>query len=273
MSESVDKLRDQYPESGEFILGTVQSIFRQGAFITLDEYGSKKGMLHLSEISLKWVRNIRDYVREGQKVVLLVLNVNPERGHIDLSLRRVGDAQRKRKLQDVKQRQRAEKLLKILADELKVSLDEVNNRIGDKLLKDFSSLYAGLEAIVVDNSVVDKLSLDEEWKSTLIDVVEKNIKPPFVYITGYVELRSYEPEGVNIIKESLKNMGDYEHDSDSEIEVSYISPPIYQVKVRSKDYKSAEKLLRNATEEGIKYAEGHKSVGKFHRKIEDIKRG
>lgn len=95
-----------FPKEGEFVLGTVQSLFKQGAFITLDEYKGQRGMLHLSEISLKWVRNIRDYVKEGQKVVLLVLRVDPSRGHIDLSLRRVNEAQKKQKLQDVKQEQR-----------------------------------------------------------------------------------------------------------------------------------------------------------------------
>ncbi|HIE33962.1 MAG TPA: S1 RNA-binding domain-containing protein, partial [Candidatus Altiarchaeales archaeon] len=96
------KKESRYPEPGELVIATVQNIFKQGAFVTLDEYGNKRGMLHLSEISLKWVRNIRNYVKEGQKVVLLVLRVNPERGHIDLSLRRVSDAQRKAKLQEVK---------------------------------------------------------------------------------------------------------------------------------------------------------------------------
>ncbi len=266
------KMGDEYPEVGEFVIGTVQSIFKQGAFITLDEYGNKKGMLHLSEISLKWVRNIRDYVREGQKVVLQVLSVNPERGHIDLSLRRVSDAQRKRKLQEVKQRQRADKLLKILADELKVSPDEVDNKIGKKLLKEFDSLYEGLEAIAGDDKIVDRLSLNEKWKSALIDIVKKNIKPPFVYITGYVELRSYEPNGVNIIKESLKKIENYKTDSDFEIEVGYVSPPIYRVKVRSKDYKSAEKLLRNAIEKGINYIEKNSGIGEFHRKIEEVRK-
>ena len=106
-----------FPEDGELVLGTVDSIFKQGAFISLDEYSDRRGLLHLSEISLKWVRNIRDYLREGQKVVLFVLKVDPSRGHIDLSLRRVNDAKRKEKLQEVKQRQRSQKLFELLAQE------------------------------------------------------------------------------------------------------------------------------------------------------------
>lgn len=268
----IESFVGEYPKEGEFVIATVQDIFKQGAFVTLDEYGNKKGMLHLSEISLKWVRNIRDYVKEGQKVVLLVLRVNPERGHIDLSLRRVSDAHRKHKLQEVKHRQKVEKLFEILSKELKVPIEEVNKEIGGKILKKFGTIYEGLEAITLDNKIVNKLGIKDSWESKVVDIIEKNIKTPFVEVTGYVELKSYESDGVNLIKESLKNIENYKTDSNSKIEVSYVSPPIYRIKVISQDYKSAERLLRNAAEEGIKYMKKDKIIGEFHRKIEELKR-
>ncbi|MBN2250907.1 MAG: translation initiation factor IF-2 subunit alpha [Candidatus Altiarchaeota archaeon] len=262
----------EYPEAGEYVIGTVQNIFRQGAFITLDEYKEKKGMLHLSEISLKWVRNIRDYVREGQKVVLVVLGVNPERGHIDLSLRRVTDAKRKEKLQQIKQKQRAEKFFELLAKELKSPPEEVDKKIVKKLSKDYKSVYEGLESISSDEKNADRLSLDPEWRKTFVNLVKKNIKPPFVYIAGYVELRSYELDGVKTIKESLKKIEGYEPGPDSKIEVTYISPPMYRIKIRSRDYKSAERILKNAAEEGIKNMRKKGSTGEFHRNMEDIQK-
>ncbi len=265
------KPENTYPEPGEYIIGTVESIFKQGSFITLDEYGGKKGMLPLSEISLKWVRNIRDYVREGQKVVLLVLGVNPERGHIDLSLRRVVDAKRKEKLQQVKQLQRSEKLFEVLAGELKVPAAEIKSMLGEKLLKQYNSFYEGLEAIASDEHAADSLGIDEKYKKPFVELVQKSIKPPFVYITGYVEFKSYEPTGVNIIKESLKKIEKHAVDHDSKIEVNYISPPIYRIKVRSADYKTAEKVLKSAADEGIEHMKKNASSGEFHRKIEEIK--
>lgn len=261
----------RYPEAGEYIIGTVQSIFKQGAFIDLDEYPGKRGMLPLSEISLKWVRNIRDYVREGQKVILMVLSVNPERGHIDLSLRRVTDAKRKEKLQQVKKRQRAEKLFEVLAKELGITPEEADKKIKSRLAKDFPTPYEALEAIASDETIVDNLGLEPRWKTTFVDLVKKSIKPAFVYITGYVQFRSYEPNGINIIKEALKRIESYKGDPDSKIEVSYISPPIYRIKIRSKDYKNAEKTLKAAADEGIAYMHKHSSIGEFYRKQEEIR--
>ncbi len=259
-----ENLREKYPEKGELVIATVKSIFRQGAFLTLDEYDNKVGMLPLSEISLKWVRNIRDYVKEGQRVVVLVLRVNPKRGHIDLSLRRVSDAQRKEKLQDVKQRQRAEKLMEFLAKELKLSIGDVNKRIGEKILKKFDSLYSGFEAISADKKLVDKLGIEKKLKKPLIDIVSKTIKAPFVDITGYVELKSYEPDGVDILKEALHRIKDYK--TRCRVDVSYISAPRYRIKVTARDYKTAERVLRESAQKGITYVKEHGGDGEFYRK-------
>ena len=269
--EEID-LKDKYPDAGEYVIATVQEIFKQGSFVSLDEYGDKKGMLHLSEISLKWVRNIRDYVKEGQKVVLVVLGVNPERGHIDLSLRRVVDAKRKDKLQQIKQHQKSEKIMSLLSTEISVPIKELDVKIKDKLLSDYKSLYDGLEAISADNSVADKLGLDAKTKNALVELVKKSIKPPFVDITGYVEFKSYEADGVKIIKEALKKIESYKVEFGSKIEVSYISPPIYRIKVTSREYKSAEKILKSAADEGIEHMKKGSSRGEFFRNMEDIKK-
>jgi len=258
--------RQDYPEPGELVLGTVKDIFNQGAFIELDEYVGKRGMLHLTEISLKWVRNIRDYVKEGQKVVLLVLRTDPSRGHIDLSLRRVNDAQRKQKLQQVKQKQRATKLLEIMAAELKADGNDVMNAVG-KALGSYESVYAGLEAIAADNAVADTLELNDKMRKKLLDLVIKNIKPPAVDVTGYVEIQSFEPDGVKDVKAALAEVKKHKP-ANCELEVTYVSAPIYRVKVTSADYKSAEKALRSAGEQGIKYIESHKGTGEFHRELE-----
>lgn len=271
MPRNAGKKRDLYPEVGEYVIGTVQNIFKQGAFISLDEYGDKRGMLPLSEISLKWVRNIRDYVKENQKVVLIVLGVNKDRGHIDLSLRRVTESRRKEKLQQLKRLQRAIKLFEVVEQELELTKEDVKNDIEDKLLDEYNTAYDGLEAIAIDETVADKLELDSEWKDKFVDLVKKNIKPPFVYVTGYVELKSYQPDGVEILRDSLKKIEKYKTDKDSSIEVNYITPPLYKIKVRSKDYKTAEKILKEASDEGIRSMEKKKGVALFHRNIENKK--
>ncbi len=109
----------EYPEEGEFVVATVKNIHHYGAFLKLDEYPpGKEGFMHISEVASTWVKNIRDYIKEGQKIVAKVIRVDPSKGHIDLSLKRVNQQQRKAKLQEYKRAQKAENLLKMAAEKM-----------------------------------------------------------------------------------------------------------------------------------------------------------
>jgi translation initiation factor 2 subunit 1 len=256
---------ESYPEKGELIIGTVNNIFNQGAFIDLDEYPGRQGMLHITEISLKWVRNIRDYVKEGQKVVLIVLRTDASRGHIDLSLRRVNDSQRKGKLQTVKQKQRAHKLVEIFAGEVAQDMEKVLKTL-NTAFEDYETLYLGLEEMAGDHSIADGLKIQDKWKKPLLDLVEKSIKPPVVDITGYVELQSYEPDGVETVKKALKEIKKHKP-RNCQLRLTYVSAPIYRINASSGDYKSAEKAMKKAVEQGIRFIESRKGVGVFHREL------
>ncbi|MCK4434705.1 S1 RNA-binding domain-containing protein, partial [Candidatus Bathyarchaeota archaeon] len=69
--------KQEWPEIGDLVMATVGDVKDYGAYVKLDEY-DQMGLLHISEISSSWVRNIRNFVREGQKVVLKVLRVDIE---------------------------------------------------------------------------------------------------------------------------------------------------------------------------------------------------
>ncbi|ODS38367.1 MAG: hypothetical protein A7316_08220 [Candidatus Altiarchaeales archaeon WOR_SM1_86-2] len=267
--------KESYPEEGEFVLATVENVFGHGAFVTLDEYENKRGLLHVSEMSLKWVKNIRDYVKENQKVVLRVLRVNPERGHIDLSLRRVGDEQRREKLRDVKRHQRANRLLEFLAGESSTGIDELDKKISAPIVKEYGVLYDGFEAIAINNKAADKLKIDKDLKEMLVKLINANIKPPFVMIDSRVELRSFAKDGIDVIKESLNQILSYEYEGDNKydksdvtIDVGYIAAPMYRIGVRAPNYKIAERVMKEASDRGIRYVEKYNGAGKFHRKLE-----
>ena len=98
---------DDFPEEGELIIGTVQTVKNYGAFVILDEYENKEGFIHITEVATGWIKYIRDYIRERQKVVCKVLRVDKSKGHVDLSLKQVNEHQRREKIQDWKNEQKA----------------------------------------------------------------------------------------------------------------------------------------------------------------------
>ena len=99
----------EWPETGEMVVATVSRIESYGAYVALDEYDNKEALLHISEISSRWVRNIRNHVRENQKVVLQVLRVDPSKGQVDLSLRRVNKDDRRKKIEQWKKTRKGER--------------------------------------------------------------------------------------------------------------------------------------------------------------------
>src|SRR5437867_2013782 len=85
------------PEVGDLFVATVTRVEDYGAYVKLDEFSGIEGLVHISEISTTWVRNIREHARQGQKLVLRVLRVSSQRNQIDLSLRRVTGREKDRK--------------------------------------------------------------------------------------------------------------------------------------------------------------------------------
>lgn len=60
-------------EPGSIMEGKVQGITKFGAFIELS--GGMVGLVHISEIADTYVKDVRDYLKEGDPVKVKVLNV------------------------------------------------------------------------------------------------------------------------------------------------------------------------------------------------------
>jgi S1 RNA binding domain protein len=68
--------------------GTVQRITPYGAFLQLED--GKVGLVHISEIDRNYVRDVREHLRENDKVQAKVVAIK-EDGKIDLSIKALQD--------------------------------------------------------------------------------------------------------------------------------------------------------------------------------------
>src|SRR3989338_10823554 len=123
--------REGYPGEDELVLCTVTKVLGHAVFVNLDEY-DKGGLVHISEIAPGRIRNIREYVELSKKIVCKVLRIDSERGHIDLSLRRVSEIEKKNKLEEIKQEQKAEKVIEMVSKAAGRKMDEVYEIITSK---------------------------------------------------------------------------------------------------------------------------------------------
>lgn len=79
-------------EVGSVMEGKVTGISNFGVFVSLPD--GKNGMVHISEISSNYVKEINDYIKIGEQVKVKVINID-ERGKIGLSIKRVIEEQAK----------------------------------------------------------------------------------------------------------------------------------------------------------------------------------
>lgn len=70
---------------GDVVTGFVTGIEKYGIFVNLDNYYS--GLIHISEISNSFVRDINDYVSVGETIKVKILDIDRQHCHLKLSIK------------------------------------------------------------------------------------------------------------------------------------------------------------------------------------------
>lgn len=251
-------MRRDLPEVGDLIVVTIKEVKGFGANVKLEEYPGKEGFIHIAEVATGWVKHIKDHLREGQKTVCKVLNVDTGRGYVDLSLKRVNEHQKREKISSWKNDQKAEKLLEIVASQLNISVDKAEKEFAGSLRKQYGSLYDAFE----DASASEEWYPDTEgkWKETFQKVAKENVVLPYIKIGGYVEAYSLAPNGVELLKEVFSSA------LDEQVEIQYAGAPRYRLTVTDKDYKSAEDVLKKTVQGILDSSKKKGIVAEFIRK-------
>lgn len=73
-------------EVGSIVEGVVTGVTHFGAFVTLPT--GQTGLVHISEVADTYVREIKDFIKESDRIRVKVLSVDPN-GKIGLSIRQV----------------------------------------------------------------------------------------------------------------------------------------------------------------------------------------
>ncbi|HIQ50073.1 MAG TPA: S1 RNA-binding domain-containing protein [Nanoarchaeota archaeon] len=239
----------EFPEEGELVIGKVKEINPHSAVIELLEYPGKEGMVHISEVARKWVRDIRNFVKPSQIVVALVLQVDEKKNFIALSLKRVNQRDKEKKLKEYRREEKAEKMLELVAKELKITLDEAYEKIGFFLYEEFGEMYKGFLTAREKPELLIKKGLDKKYAEIVKKIAEKAIEIREREFKAEIELKCFEGDGINRIKKVLnaikKKFG---------VEIKYIASPKYMLVLKHKDPKKAEKILEQIEKFGEKEA-------------------
>ncbi len=219
--------------------------------MSLDEYKGKEGLIHISEISSTWVKNIRNHVREGQKVVLKVLRINTEKGQVDLSLRRVTGREKAETLLEWKKHKKAESILKSVIEKLALDSTSVE-KLNKLVLDEYGTRYDALqEAVEEGEEAFTKIGIDPTWAKVLTEVARTKIKSEKAKLKAVVELTCPKPDGIELIKKSLQNAKKARKPRGTLIRVYAVGSPRYRIEVTAKDYTEAENVLKEAVDQAL----------------------
>ena len=223
--------REGVPEEGDIVVAVVTKVAPHAAFFDLEEYSGVKGLVHISEVSKTWVKNIKSQLRNNQSVVCKVLDIKKKDDFVHLSMRRVNDHDRRAKWDQVRRNRRIENLIELAAKKTKRKFGDIY-----KSLKPFEEKYGEIYFAFEEAKKEGREFFKSmpELKDVLWEIVDKNIALPEVEIVGTLEIRSSAVNGLERIQKILSGV---------EAQVTYISAPRYRLSVKAVDYKEAERKL------------------------------
>jgi translation initiation factor 2 subunit 1 len=287
------------PDLGELVMCTVVQVNPTHVYLLLDDYkGERQGRetetldrsklnvpdsikynaiayMHISEVANHWIKNIREFVREGQKEVCKVLKMDPKKGQIDLSKRRVSQQEKREKLKQWKRSNKAEGLLHLLAERLQVPLEDLFQKIAFPLDDAYGDdLWAAFEDIKEQGiqSIMDlpfAKEVPEEWLKELESLIQDSVSIPSVHIIGEFELSSYAPNGVEVIKEAITAgqsvLSEMDDEETYKLSIQTIAPPRYRMEIEAPDYQTAEVFLEKIESKVLKTVKKSGGNGTFKR--------
>ncbi len=230
--------RTGFPEIDEIVLCKVTTIFPNSVFVDLLEY-QRQGMVHISEIAPGRIRNLREYVSEGRQIICKVLRIDREKGHIDLSLRRVNSVQRGEKLEEVKQELKAETVTRNLGKKLNQPVEAIYGELTKKLFPEYSHLYLAFQDVVAGELDLLKKGVDKTIAEEITAAVIEKFKPKSITIKGSISLQTYARDGVGKIKATLQKI----EQVSPTLKVTYTGGGKFQLVIEDFDYKPAEKTM------------------------------
>lgn len=235
------------PDVGEFVIIKITKIMPHGAYCRLSEYNIDS-YLPISEVASGWIKNIHEFIKEGQQDVAKVIFVDREKGSVDISLKKATSKDKKDKINDYGLEKRAEG---IFSKALVMSKQENNRQAIISELSKHAKTYNELVNSIFEGADPLANFKEKEFKQALYAVVAKTIKPKTYTVAYNVDLTTTDTKaGINSIKDALLNI------EKEGVDVLYMGAPRYRLLATDSSYLKAEDRIKSAQ----KILEKHKNL-------------
>ncbi len=227
------------PKIGELVIANVSKITQFGAYCKLPEYESLEVFMPIREVSSGWIKNIREFIHEGQNLVCKVVFYDKERNTIDISLKKVAPKEAKDKIGAYNLEKRLVALFQQALS--KAGEQKAKAEITNRITSEFGSYTNFFQHATSNSEEFEKANLPPKLKSAVKEAIEANRKERKYQVSYIATLLTYNTtsgaEELRDILNSVKKNG---------VDISYISAPKYRFVADGKDFVDAENKIKKA---------------------------
>jgi len=244
------------PEKNDLVICTIKEATPSSVFVILDEYDKLEGMIHVSEITRRWVRGMKTYLKAGMKLVCQVMDVDRVKKFVNVSSRRVGAGQQRNKMAEWSNEKKADDILEIFAKQNGMTSKAVYDAIGNKGIQKYNLLYPFLKEVAAQGEArLAELGVDKKLAGQFVEFVQKRIVPPKAQIDANLMLVTNASNGVELVKKIINEVKDAAKKGGAEMDVKYLGAPNYKLTLISKNFKKLEETFKTISDYIVKAAE------------------
>ncbi len=232
------------PDVGDFVIIKITKILPHGAYARLTEY-NMDAYLPISEVASGWIKNIHEFIKEGQQDVAKVIYVDREKGSVDISLKKATTKNKKDKTDEYGLERRAEGMFNKALEAS--GSQESKQQIVAEVAKT-ESTYDGLVNDIFEGKDPLKDLKETAFKDKLYEIVAKTIKPKTYTVAYNVDLTTTDTKsGIGTIREAFTKI------EARNVEVLYLGAPKYRLIATDSSFPKAEAKIKEAQQILEKY--------------------
>ena len=215
-------------QEGQIVLCTVDKVVGTSVFVKIE--GDGEGTIVTSEIAPGRIRNLRDYVVPGKKIVCKILSIRGR--NLSLSLRRVKQSERKELLEKIAKEQSYKAIIKTISKDTDTIIGEINKNYS---LTDF------FEKAKSEPKLLETYFTKQDSEKILKILESKKEKPK--EIKQKIKLSSNSSNGINLVKGIINTAC-----KNSKCDVSYIAAGKYSLGIIGEDFRKMKTEINSVLE-------------------------
>ena len=240
---------NEYPEEGEIVVARTTSTDGDILNMKLTEYGDIPGLVLSSELSKKRIRSMHQITKVGNAEVCQVLKVDRARGYIDLSLRSVGEREKRMCLENAGKNKLAYQIMLKAARLAGVPVKRIYEEVGYERARKHGTLYSYLACAKDDPEL---LAGDEKYGKYFAQVLEEQFKPSSFKVRIDLDVTD-AIGGVASIKAAFRQASSL----DGTLEIVLLRSPTYSITKIGDSKNESFDVVNRASELVKEYIEKH----------------